>query len=159
MKLLKILILIIMLHVATYADDINIDNIVSKAVKTNKHVMIFFHMTYCGACKKMKNISIKDNNIQTAIEKDFIYIHVNIDDLDEYIYKNFEGDNHEFAREMGVSFYPTTIFIDKDSKVAYQLNGYRDANKLLEVIEYVSTKSYLKMRLCDFIDEKEFNKE
>ena len=78
MNLLKILILIISLHATSGAKVINVDDIVNQAKKQDKQLLIFFHMTYCGACKKMDRKSINDKEISSQIDRDFIFLDMNI---------------------------------------------------------------------------------
>ena len=156
---LKLLILALSLQVLVSAKVINVDNVVKQAREQDKQVLIFFHMTYCGACKKMIRVSLKNPDIIKQIDKDFIYLDLNINHDDNIVYKDFKGSIHQFARSFDVYMYPSTIFIDKESEVKYHLVGYRDKEKFSTVIEYVSTKSYEKMSLDSFISEKDFNKE
>lgn len=157
MNLPKTLILILSLQALLFAKIINVDNITTQAKQQNKQVLIFFHMTNCGACKKMIRLSLNDKKIIQQIDKDFIYLDLNINDDDNIIYKDFKGSIHKFARSLDIHLYPSTIFIGKDDEVKYHLVGYRDKEKFSTVIEYVSTMSYNKMTLDSFIDEKDFN--
>lgn len=157
MNLIKLLTLILLLHVTTYAELINVDNIVAQAKKENKQVLLFFHMVRCGACKEMIKTSIEDADIRKQIDRDFLYVDMNINSKDEVVYKNFKGTVHRFAKSLDINLYPSTIFIDGNSEVKYHLVGYRDKDKFSTVIEYVSTKSYKSMDLEAFINEKDFN--
>jgi len=157
MNILKILILIVSLQVLVSAKVINVDNFINQAKKQDKQVLIFFHMTYCGACKKMIRLSLNNPEIIKQIDKDFIYLDLNINHDDNIIYKDFKGSIHKFARYLNIHFYPSTIFIGRDNEVKFHLKGYRDKEKFSTVIQYVSTKSYKKMSLDSFIDEKDFN--
>ena len=159
MNLLKIIIILTIIHITAYAEVINVDNIIDQAKKQNKQLLVFFHMTYCGACKRMIRDSINNPKIIKQIEKDFIYLDMNINNSkDVIIYKEFKGSVHQFARTFDIYLYPSTIFIGSDCEVKYHLKGYRDTEKFSTVIEYVSTRSYEKMDFDSFIDEKEFNK-
>ena len=157
MNPLKILILIISLHVVVSAKVISINNIIDEAKKQDKQVLIFFHMTYCGACKKMIKNSFNDQEITKQINRDFILVDLNINDNDSVIHNDFEGSIHRYAKSLNINFYPSNIFIDRDNEVIFNLKGYRDKEKFSTVIEYISTKAYKKMSLESFIDEKDFN--
>lgn len=158
MNLLKILILIVLFYATSNAKVINVDNLVNEAKKQDKQLLIFFHMTYCPACKRMVRESINSQDIIAQIKSDFIYLDMNINHDDNIIYKDFKGSIHKFAKEFNIYFYPSTIFIGKDNEVKYNLKGYRNKEKFSTVIQYISTKSYKKMSLDSFIDEKDFNK-
>lgn len=157
MNPIKILILLISLHLISYAEVIDINHISSEAKKQNKQLLIFFHMTRCGSCKKMIKTSIEDLEIKKQIDKDFIYIDMNINNSDSVVYKNFKGTIHNFARSLNIYLYPTTIFMGMDNEVKYHLAGYRDKEKFSTVIEYVSSKSYKSMDFDSFVNERDFN--
>lgn len=157
MNPIKILILLVSLHLISYAEIIDINHISSEAKKQNKQLLIFFHMTRCSSCKKMIKNSIEDLEIKKQIDKDFIYIDMNINNSDSVVYKNFKGTIHNFARSLNIYLYPTTIFIGMDKEVNYHLAGYRDKEKFSAVIEYVSTKSYKTMDFDSFVNERDFN--
>lgn len=157
MNLIKILILTIFLHATSNAELINVDNIVAQAKKENKQVLLFFHMIRCGACKEMIKTSIEDAGIRKQIDRDFLYVDMNINSKDEVIHKSFKGTVHRFAKSLGIHLYPSVIFIDGDNEVKYHLVGYRDKDKFSTIIEYVSTASYKNMDLESFMNEKDFN--
>lgn len=157
MNIVKILILAFLLKATVYAELINVDNIAALAKKDDKQVLLFFHMSRCGACKEMIKTSVEDVDIRRQIDKDFIYVDMCINSKDEVIYKNFKGSVHMLAKSLGINLYPSTIFIDGNNEVKYHLVGYRDKNKFSTIIEYVSTKSYKNMDLESFINEKDFN--
>lgn len=157
MNLIKILILTLFLHVTTYAELINVDNIAAQAKKENKQVLLFFNMTRCGACKEMIKTSIEDADIRKRLERDFLYVNMNINSDDEVIHKAFKGTVHRFAKSLGINLYPSAIFLGGDNELKYHLVGYRDKDKFSTIIEYVGTKSYNSMDLESFINEKDFN--
>lgn len=157
MNLIKLLILIIFLHDVANAELINVDSVVAQAKKENKQVLLFFHMTRCGACKEMIKTSIEDAGIRKQIDRDFLFVDMNINSKDEVIHKSFKGTVHRFAKSLGIDLYPSTIFMDGDNELKYHLVGYRDKDKFSTVIEYVSTKSYKSMDLESFMNEKDFN--
>jgi thioredoxin-related protein len=157
MNLIKILILTLLLHLTAYAELINVDNVAAQAKKENKQVLLFFHMTRCGACKEMIKTSVEDPDIKRQIDRDFLFVDMNINSKDEVIYKNFKGSVHRFAKSLDINLYPSSIFVDGNNEVKYHLIGYRDKDKFSRIIEYVSTKSYESMDLEAFINEKDFN--
>jgi len=157
MRLLTLLILIISLQTISSAKVINIDTISNQAASQNRQLMIFFHMTYCGYCKKMIRTTLSDKKTAQKIEKNFTLLSLNINKSDSIIYKNFKGSIHAFARSLKITLYPSTIFIDESNKVIGKIEGYRGVKSFSTLIEYFSTKSYKTMDLDSFINEIDFN--
>ncbi|MBL0721532.1 MAG: hypothetical protein JJV88_03005 [Sulfurovum sp.] len=68
------------------------------------------------------------------------------------------GSNQKFVEALDIDFFPTLVFIDtKIDKIIYWELGYRNREKLITVLEYISTKSYITKSLEDFKGERFFN--
>jgi len=157
--LLYIRILIFILPIFAISSDIDfdIDKSIYDANKTNKHIILFIHKDNCGYCERMTFLLDKKDIVET-INKDFILLDINRDDDEIVKYQDFNGTNREFIKALNIDFFPTLVFIDanKDKIIHWEL-GYRNREKLITLLKYISTKSYLKMSLEDFKDEKFFN--
>ncbi|MCK4442664.1 MAG: thioredoxin fold domain-containing protein [Sulfurovaceae bacterium] len=138
--------------------DFDIDKLSIQAKDTNKSVMIFFHKDYCGFCEKMEE-TIDSKKIQQEIKKDFLLLSINIDDDEIVAYQGFKGNNHKFAKEFGVTLYPTLIFIDGNNKAIYLTVGYRKKEELSKILEYIRSKSYKTMEFETFKTNLEFKEE
>jgi len=159
MKPLIVLLLIISLQAISSAKTINIDNISNQAKSQNRQLLIFFHMTYCGYCKKMIRTTLNDKRTAQKIEKNFTLLSLNINKNDSVIYKNFKGSIHDFARSLKINLYPSIIFIGENKEVIGKIEGYRGVESFSTVLEYFSTKSYKTMELDSFINELDFNQQ
>ena len=53
---------------------LNINNIVNNATNNNKQVMVFFHMSHCGYCIRMKNRTLTNPQVKSYIDKHFVFI-------------------------------------------------------------------------------------
>ena len=163
MKIFKIILLSLFFAFFVYAKekkpiDINLDNLATQAKIESKHTLLFFHMKRCPYCKKMEKFTFKNKDIKKQLDKNFLFVDVNIDDDDNIKYKNFFDTKKEFAKHLAISFYPTVVFINEENTIVYILKGYRTKDKFNNVIGYIKTKSYLDMSLEGYIDELEFNK-
>ena len=137
--------------------DFDIDKILSDANRSKKHIMIFLHKDNCGYCERML-FNLDDKNITKAIKRDFILLDINRDDDERVSYQGFNGTNSNFIKALGIDFYPSIVFIDGFSdKIIYGVSGYRDKEKLMVVLDYISSKSYKKMNFEEFKDELFFN--
>jgi len=135
--------------------EIDIDKLSSKAKRTDAHIMIFLHKDYCGFCEKMEK-NIASNLIKQEIKKSFILLSLNIDRDEIVLYQNFKGSIHKFAKEFGISLYPTLIFIDEENKAIYSVVGFRKQEELLDILKFVSSKSYKEMDFDTFQSDLEF---
>ncbi|MCK4441196.1 MAG: thioredoxin fold domain-containing protein [Sulfurovaceae bacterium] len=159
MQFYKILLLLLIL-IPTFgiSVDIDMDKESADANKTKKHLMLFLHKDNCGYCEKML-FQLEESEINKAIKKDFILLEINRDDDETIAYQDFNGTNRQFLKALGVDFYPTMVFIDGyRDKIIYNVVGYRDSNKTISILKYISSKSYKKITLEEFRDELFFDK-
>jgi len=125
-----------------FASDVNLNQLVKEAKKTNKHILVFLHITGCDYCMRMQEFTFDDDAVLTAIKKDFIFIDINVKDKGVVIYDNFKVSKLKFAKESGYPMYPTCLFYDKNGELVYDEVGYRDEVKFLNTLKLVSTKAY-----------------
>lgn len=123
---------------------IDIDKITQKAKLENKHIVVFFHMEYCPYCIKFNDKTLNDKKIKGKLQKDYIFVDINIDKEDTIIFKDFKGTQNQFSKSLNVSFFPTVLFVDSSKNIIYKLKGYKEAKTFNQVLDYITSKSYLK---------------
>jgi len=126
----------------TLAHDVNLDQLVVEAKKTNKHILVYLHITGCVYCVRMQEFTLDDDMVKAAIKKDFIFVDMNVRDEGLVKYDNFEVTKMKFAKEIGYPIYPSCLFFDQNGELVYDGVGYRDEKKFLKELKLVSSKSY-----------------
>ena len=126
----------------TFANDVDLDQLVVEAKKTNKHILVFLHITGCNYCLKMQEWTFDDDNVIAAIKKDFIFVDINVRDKGLVSFDNMKISKLKFAKEIGYPMYPTCLFFDKNGELVYDEVGYRDESKFLKTLQLVSSKAY-----------------
>ena len=126
----------------TFANDVNLDQLVVEAKKTNKHILVYLHITGCNYCLNMEEFTFDDEMVIAAIKKDFIFVDMNVRDEGLVIYDNFKVSKLKFAKKIGYPMYPSCLFFDKNGELVYDEVGYRDEIKFLEILKIVSSKAY-----------------
>jgi thioredoxin-related protein len=82
-----------------FANDINLDQLVVEAKKTNKHILVYLHITGCVYCVRMQEFTLDDDMVKAAIKKDFIFVDMNVKDEGLVQYDNFKVSKIKFAKE------------------------------------------------------------
>jgi thiol:disulfide interchange protein len=91
-----------------------------------KLIVVDVYTDWCGWCKKMDTTIYSDSAI-IALSRRHVFVKVNAED---------RGQGQNFAREMRVSSYPTTIIFDAQAHVLQVVKGYIPSPQaFLEVIE------------------------
>ena len=140
----KTLLILITLQLTLQARNINIDNILNTAMKSDKHLFVWLHKTDCGFCENMKEFTLKNDTLSAYIEKNFIFVHINVNEKDSVIYQDFKGSGREFAQEVGYDFYPASLFFNHDGEIEFVEVGYIDSvkesneNRFYKMLNFIS---------------------
>lgn len=126
----------------TFANDINLDHLVVEAKKTNKHILVYLHISGCDYCLNMEEFTFDDEMIIAAIKKDFIFVDINVRDEGFISFDGFKVSKLKFAKEIGYPMYPSCLFFDKNGELVYDAVGYRDEIKFLKILKIISSKAY-----------------
>lgn len=103
---------------------------VNKGRDEAKPVMIHFTADWCKWCKKMKKETYTDPRV-----KAFMAEHMSVTMVDT-------EEVPSLARKYNVSSLPTLWFLDAEGKPLTAVPGYVGPDKLLRIMEYISTKAY-----------------
>ena len=125
-----------------FANDVNLDQLVVEAKKTNKHILVYLHITGCDYCLNMEEFTFDDEMVIASIKKDFIFVDINVRDEGLISFDGFKVSKLKFAKEIGYPMYPSCLFFDKNGELVYDEVGYRDEIKFLEALKMVSSKAY-----------------
>ena len=137
-----ILLLLTVTSISFASNDIDLNQLVIEAKKTNKHILVFLHITGCNYCLKMEEFTFDDEKVEEAIKKDFLFVDINVRDKGLVSFDNFKVSKLKFAKEIGYAMYPSCLFFDKNGELVYDEVGYRDEHQFLETLQLVSSKAY-----------------
>ncbi len=138
----RLVLLLLTVVSITFANDVDLDQLVLDAKKTNKHILVYLHITGCNYCLKMQEWTFDDDKVIEAIKKDFIFVDINVRDKGLVSFDNMKITKLKFAKEIGYPMYPTCLFFDKNGELVYDEVGYRDEEKFLKTLQLVSSKAY-----------------
>jgi len=160
---IKAFLLILTLQLFLQAEVIDIDNLVNKAKKSDKHLLVWLHKTDCGYCENMREFTLENETIKDFIDENFIFVHINVYEKGTVKYQNFSGNSLEFAKEIDFNFYPSSLFFDDEGDIIFAEVGFVDNKKMpnekrfYKILNFIKSKSYEK---SDFADYKfKINKE
>ena len=126
----------------TLANDVNLNQLIVEAEKTNKHLLVYLHITGCDYCLNMEEFTFDDEAVIAAIKKDFIFVDINVRDEGLISFDGVNVNKLKFAKEIGYPMYPSCLFFDKNGELVYDEVGYRDEIKFLKTLQLVSSKAY-----------------
>lgn len=156
-KIIRIFLLIITLQLALNARDINIDNILTTAKKSDKHLLVWLHKTGCGYCENMREFTLENDTVSAYLEKNFIFVHINVNEKDNVTYQNFTYNGREFAQDVGYDFYPASLFFNHEEEIELAEVGFIDSEKepnekrFYKMLNFMESKSYKNIDYEDYI--------
>ena len=130
------------------------DSAMQKAAADKKYVVVDFYTDWCKWCKVMDEKTYTDTLVIKALREGFVAAKVNGESSDQITYLGKAMAQSDFTMAMKVSGFPSTLFMDSEGKVIGILPGYIEAPVYLKILKYVSTESYKKMTLDDFLAGK-----
>ncbi len=157
MKIVRFLFLFLSLQLLSFSAQINIDKLIDKASKNNKHVYVYLHWKDCVYCQEMSLFTLDTERVQKVIQKDFYYVDIETSKNDTVVYKDFKGTSKEFTKKIGFGF-PVSIFYNKDKSVAGLFPGIYAEDEFLVILEYIKSNSYKKMELDQYEKKIGFKK-
>ena len=105
----------------------------------------------------MMEFTLKDPEVVKLIDSEFIFVDIYTKESGDLHFKDFHGSRRAFAKSLGYDFYPTTMFIDSSNEVIHISPGYQEQDDYLKVLQYITSKKYLKMELQTYLDMLEFD--
>ncbi len=95
----------------------------TKALKSNKPMMILFVTTSCPWCQKLENQTLKKDAIAKLIQTHFIPVFL-------------DKETDDFPKELTPMVVPTIVFLTpKEGKKFDEIFGYKPADEFLAILE------------------------
>ena len=109
--------------------DITLEEALAKAKNEDKYVLINFHTSTCGPCKKMEQEVFPTVECGEYINKHFIPIIIDGED---------DGTGTELAKKHQVFIFPTYLILSPDGfKEGEVLGAEFDINKFLDMLKTI----------------------
>lgn len=126
----------------------------TKASMTGKKIIVHMFIDESPGCQKMKGRVYADPRVNRTLDQYFYRVKINGASDREIIFNDKKMTMHEFAESLGVSAYPTTIFIDSQGEIISQQGGYMKPEIFRKLLSYVGTDAYKKMEFDQFTLKK-----
>ena len=159
-KILSLLIITISLTASIFAqnDKIqwrSIEEVEVLQEKEPRKVLMDVYTTWCGPCKLMMKNTFSNKNVIEYINANYYAIKFDAESGKDVtfkgnIYKNpgfnpngrGRGSQHQFAQALGVSSYPTIIYMDEKMEIIAPIKGYLTPDKIELYLKLFAEKNY-----------------
>ncbi|HEY7728650.1 MAG TPA: thioredoxin family protein [Candidatus Eisenbacteria bacterium] len=131
------------------------DAAATRATKEGKHVIIDVYTTWCGWCRVMERETYGNAEVADYLTRNFVLAKVNGESSSKIHWKGRELTERQFARETGVTGFPTTFFLKPDLDLLGGVPGYIRPNDFMTLARYVGTRWYQRGKLQDYIKDQQ----
>lgn len=112
------------------------------AKESGKFIVLDVFTVWCGYCRQMDQKTYPDAAVQAVIGESFIRVRLNAESKEKVEFNGRNYTEEELAKSMGVTSYPSTIFITPEGKTIGYQPGYMDATLFSRLLRYVASGSY-----------------
>lgn len=120
------------------------------AESNDKKIVVAVYTDWCTWCRKLENEIYPDPKIMAVTDEYYYMVKVNAESDEEMVFNGHKIRMSDFAQQLGISSYPTTVFIGSDGKTIGQQNGYMELEVFEKLLAYVGSNSYRHMQFDEF---------
>jgi thioredoxin-related protein len=139
---------------------LDISEDVEEAKDSDKHLILYMHLTGCPYCFKMVEEGFKNSANTQIIKDNFDVVAINIKGSKEVsLNEDLTMTEAEVRDHFKVNFTPTIVFLDQSNKLVYKVNGYRSVENFKHILNFVKSRSYKDISLAEFIHKQQRKKQ
>ena len=141
------IILVFLFSIETLSQEIkwiSLEDAVYLQEASPRNILIDVYTNWCGPCKSLDRITFSNKSVIKYINDNFYAVKFNAEGNDIINFKGYEFTNpnynpsksnrrnssHQLTRSLGVSAYPTIVFLDKSSNLVHRLRGYQSPRQI-----------------------------
>lgn len=107
------------------------------AAKEKKLVLIDVFTDWCHWCKVMDKETYTKESVIDYINKNYIAIKLDAESEEKIRYGKKEVSMKDWSIDMGITGFPTTLFMESDGTPVTLLPGYTPADLFSDILEYI----------------------
>jgi len=130
------------------------EEVLKNAQKDKKKIVINVYADWCKWCKKMDSDTFPDKEVQKELKRNFYFYKLNGESSDIVEYDGRKWTKAQLTKAFGIRGFPSTIFLNHDSKPITVLPGYVDAKTFASILRYIGDDIYLKMNFDEFMKKQ-----
>jgi thioredoxin-related protein len=113
-----------------------------KATTSGKKVLVHIYAQWCVWCKKMDKETYSEVPVRQEISKYYFPVRINGESDAEMVFNGQIMTMKEFTKSLGITAYPTTLFIDQEGSIITQQGGFIKPNIFVKLLAYVGSDAY-----------------
>jgi thioredoxin-related protein len=126
------------------------DEGVALARQENKKILVDVYTDWCVWCKKMDKDVYTNGVVGQAMTTNFIAVKLNAESQKGVTFDGRPMDESSLAGTMGVTGYPTVVFLDPAAKPITKISGYMEPREFASVLHFVGEDHYKTKSFQDY---------
>lgn len=120
------------------------------AESNDKKIIVDVYTDWCTFCKRLENEIYPDDRIGQVVNEYFYVVRLNAESDELLVYNGRKISMSEFAKLLGVSTYPSTVFIDNKGTTIGQQSGFMEVDVFEKLLAFVGSSAYRTMQFDEF---------
>lgn len=130
------------------------DEGVALARQENKKIFIDVYTDWCVWCKKMDKEVYTNGTVGQTMKSNFIAVKLNAESQKGVTFDGTPMTEASLAGTMGVTGYPTVVFLDPTAKPITKISGYMEPKEFTSLLQFIGGDHYKTTSFKDYKKSK-----
>lgn len=126
------------------------DEGVALARQENKKILVDVYTDWCVWCKKMDKEVYTNGAVGQTMTSTFIAVKLNAESQKGVTFDGTPMNEASLARTMGVTGYPTVVFLDPAAKPITKISGYMEPKEFASMLRFIGEDHYKTKSFQDY---------
>jgi thioredoxin-related protein len=126
------------------------DEGVALARQENKKILVDVYTDWCVWCKKMDKEVYTNGAVGQTMTSNFIAVKLNAESQKGVTFDGRPMNEASLAGTMGVTGYPTVLFLDPAAKPITKISGYMEPKEFTSVLRFIGEDHYKTKSFQDY---------
>lgn len=113
-----------------------------QASESGKYILLDVYTEWCGFCRRMNRETYNDSRVRENLGRYFHAVRVDAESDETVAFQGNPYTMSELAYGMGVTSYPTTVFLNPAGEPVAVQPGFIPADTFHIILSYVGSESY-----------------
>ncbi len=109
--------------------------------KEPRKIFVDVYTDWCGWCKRMDKDTFSNAEVAEYVSKNYYAVKLNAESDRAFKLGEAAMTERQVARQLGVSGYPTVVFIHEDFRTIEPVSGYQQPAQFMKMLQAFAAKS------------------
>ena len=109
--------------------------------KQPRKIFVDVYTDWCGWCKRMDKDTFSNSEVAEYVGKNYYAVKLNAESDRSFKLGQADTTERQVARQLGVSGYPTVVFIYEDFRTIEPVSGYQQPDQFMKTLQAFAAKT------------------